>query len=227
MAHHLEVAVNNLLERNKGILDPVDRSSEIIFGLIMALTFTCSLSVATSGRSDVREMLIGALGCNLAWGLVDTVMYAITAVVARARRWTLVQAVQQTTDSSRAAHWVRRALPEGVEEVMDDVGVTNLVRRLRALPPVQGVALLRAADLREACVAGLLVFFATFPVAVPFMLIQDVGVALRVSNGVAVAMLFVCGAGLARASGLRAWLLGGVMVVLGVVLVGITMALGG
>jgi hypothetical protein len=222
-----EIAVRNLLERNKGILDPVDRSSEIIFGLIMALTFTGSLSVATSGRSDVREMLIAALGCNLAWGLVDTVMYAITAVVARARRRTLVQAVQQTTDVARAAHWVRRALPEGLEEVMDDAGVTNLVRRLRALPPVQQIALLHMADLREACMAGLLVFLATFPVAIPFMLIQDAGVALRVSNGVAVAMLFVCGAGLARASGLRAWLLGGVMVVLGVVLVVITMALGG
>jgi VIT1/CCC1 family predicted Fe2+/Mn2+ transporter len=227
MARDSEIAVENLLERNKGILDPVDRSAEIIFGLIMALTFTCTLSVATSGRSDVREMLIGALGCNLAWGLVDTVMYAITAVVQRARRRTLVRAVQKTADPARAVHWVRLALPEGVSEVMDDAGVGDLVARLRSLPPVQGVAKLHASDLREACLAGLLVFLATFPVAVPFMLIQDAGPALRVSNAVAVAMMFVSGASLARASGLRAWVLGGLMVVLGVVLVGITIALGG
>jgi hypothetical protein len=222
-----EIAVRNLLERNKGILDPVDRSSEIIFGLIMALTFTGSLSVATSGRSDVREMLIGALGCNLAWGLVDTVMYAITAVVARARRRTLMQAVQQTADVARAAHWVRAALPEGVSQVMDDAGVENLVTRLRAMPPVDRVAMISLADLREACVAGLLVLLATFPVAIPFMLIGEVGPALRTSNAVAVAMLFVSGAGLARASGLRPWKLGGLMVVLGTVLVVITIALGG
>jgi len=227
MARDLEVAVRNLLERNQGILDPVDRSSEIIFGLIMALTFTCSLSVAASGRSDIREMLIGALGCNLAWGLVDAVMYAISAVVGRARRRTLVQAVQQLNDPVRAEHLVRLALPEGVAEVIDDQGVNHLVARLRALPRVKAVAVLRAADLREASAAGLLVFLATFPVAVPFMLIHDAGLALRVSNGVAVAMLFVCGAALARASGLRAWTLGGLMVVLGTLLVVLTIALGG
>jgi hypothetical protein len=33
----------------------------------MVLTFTGSLSVADAGRADVRAMLIGALGCNLAW----------------------------------------------------------------------------------------------------------------------------------------------------------------
>ena len=38
----------------KHVLDPIDRVSEILFGLIMVLTFTGSLSVAESGRDDVR-----------------------------------------------------------------------------------------------------------------------------------------------------------------------------
>ena len=46
------------------VLDPVDRASEILFGLIMVLTFTASLSVSEAGRGDVRAMLIGALGCK-------------------------------------------------------------------------------------------------------------------------------------------------------------------
>src|SRR4051812_49343890 len=53
------------------ILDPMDRISEVLFGLIMALTFTCTLGVATAGHIEVRTMLIGALGCNLAWGIID------------------------------------------------------------------------------------------------------------------------------------------------------------
>ena len=110
---------------------------------------------------------------------------------------------------------------------MDDQGVTSLVARLKSLPPVPSVAKLQASDVREACLAGLLVLLATLPVAVPFLLIGEVERALRVSNGVAVAMLFVSGVSLARASGLRPWVLGGLMVVLGVVLVGITIALGG
>ena len=62
----------------KRVLDPVDRFSEIIFGLVMVLTFTGTIRVAESGREEVRELLLAALGCSLAWGIVDAVMYAIT-----------------------------------------------------------------------------------------------------------------------------------------------------
>ena len=51
------------------VLDPIERVSEVIFGLLMAMTFIGSLSVATAGREEVRTMMITALGCNLAWGL--------------------------------------------------------------------------------------------------------------------------------------------------------------
>ena len=54
-----------------GVLSPIERVSEVLFGLIMVLTFTGSLSAAESGRAEVRTMLIGALGCNIAWGLID------------------------------------------------------------------------------------------------------------------------------------------------------------
>ena len=56
---------------SKRVLEPIERVSEVLFGLIMVLTFTGSLSVAEAGREDVRTMLIGALGCNLAWGIID------------------------------------------------------------------------------------------------------------------------------------------------------------
>jgi hypothetical protein len=48
------------------VLDPLERFSEIVFGLIMVLSFTCALSVAEAGREGVRAMFIGAIGCNLA-----------------------------------------------------------------------------------------------------------------------------------------------------------------
>lgn len=52
----------------KRVLDPMERLSEVLFGLIMVLTFTGSLGAATAGREEIRTMLIGAIGCNLAWG---------------------------------------------------------------------------------------------------------------------------------------------------------------
>jgi VIT1/CCC1 family predicted Fe2+/Mn2+ transporter len=51
----------------------------------MAVTIVGSLSIATAGRNDVRVVLWGALGCNLAWGLVDAVMYLVRTATERAR----------------------------------------------------------------------------------------------------------------------------------------------
>ena len=55
-------------QTRRQILAPIERISEVLFGLIMVLTITSTLSIAEFGRAEVRIMLIGALGCNLAWG---------------------------------------------------------------------------------------------------------------------------------------------------------------
>src|SRR3954468_9810290 len=69
--------------RARRALDPIDRFSEILFGTIMVLTFTCSISVAESGREEIRTMLFASIGCNLAWGIVDGVMYLLTRMSER------------------------------------------------------------------------------------------------------------------------------------------------
>src|SRR5262245_28752590 len=83
------------------ILDPIDRVSEILFGLFMVMTFTGTLSVATAGREDVRTMLIAAIGCNIAWGFVDGVMYILRTLVTRARGATLFAAVRGSSQSDQ------------------------------------------------------------------------------------------------------------------------------
>src|SRR6478609_7585843 len=59
----------NNMAPSKRILEPSERIAEVLFGLIMVLTFTGSLSIAEADRAEVRSMLIGALGCNTVWGL--------------------------------------------------------------------------------------------------------------------------------------------------------------
>src|SRR5262245_66319369 len=88
-------------ESSKRVLDPIDRVSEVLFGLIMALTFTGSLSVAEAGRDDVRTMLIGALGCNLAWGLIDGIFYLFNCLADARRDLVTYQAVRQAPDPDR------------------------------------------------------------------------------------------------------------------------------
>jgi hypothetical protein len=65
------------------VLDPMERISETLFGLIMALTFICSLGVATGANINIQTMLIRALGCNLAWGIVDGGLYLLARINSR------------------------------------------------------------------------------------------------------------------------------------------------
>ena len=60
---------------------------EILFGLIMTLTFTLAAGIVIQeeGRAGAREMLIGILGCNLAWGIIDGVLYVLGQVFERGR----------------------------------------------------------------------------------------------------------------------------------------------
>ena len=80
--------------KREPLLSPVDRVSEMLFGLFMALTFVGAVSVTESGRDDIRALLAAALGCNLAWGLVDAVMYLVRTVADRGRLITLINAVR-------------------------------------------------------------------------------------------------------------------------------------
>ncbi len=77
------------------LLDPVDRIAEILFGLIMAVTIIGSLSVASAGQTEVRTVTSAAIGCNLAWGLVDAVMYVLRIVTERMRGRTAARAQGQ------------------------------------------------------------------------------------------------------------------------------------
>jgi hypothetical protein len=62
---------------------------------------------------------------------------------------------------------------------------------------------------------------------VPFMLISETALAMRVSNAVALVMLFVAGFRLGRHAGVTAWGAGLAMAAIGAVLVSAIVALGG
>jgi len=67
------------------VLDPIERVSEVVFGVLMAMTFIGAMNVATAGREEVRTVMKAALGCNIAWGLTDAVMYVVAVVTERTR----------------------------------------------------------------------------------------------------------------------------------------------
>jgi len=209
------------------LLDPVARMSEILFGLIMALTFTGTLDVATAGNEDVRMLLVGTIGCNLAWGLVDGVMSLISALTERGRNLVTVRQVRAAASPEQARRIITDALPPVVASIMSADEVDSLRRGLVALPSLPERPSLDREDWMKAVAIFLLVFLSTFPVVIPFMIFDEVQRALRASNLVAIIMLFLVGYLLARYGGYRPLLTGASMVLLGVVLVSIAIALGG
>lgn len=212
---------------SRRVLDPIERSSEIMFGLIMALTFTCTISVATSTRADVATMLAGALSCNIAWGFVDAAMYLLAQIVERERRRSFVTEVAAASPVN-ARRILIDALPEGVSRLLGTGELDRIAEAIRGLPAVSRRASPTADDLRGAAAIFLLVFLSTVPVALPFMFLSDVAVALRTSNAIAIALLFVVGMGLGKHMRWHPfWVTGLIVALFGVILVFITIALGG
>ena len=214
-------------EKRAPVLDPVQRVSEIIFGLIMALTFTGSLSAATAAREEIRTMMFAALGCNLAWGLVDAVMYLVQTLTERTRNFTLMRRVRGAAVPREAHAIIADGMPGRLGSVINAEGLEEIRRRLAALPEPPARGRLGRDDYVGAVGVFLLVVLTTFPVIVPFMLFTETALAMRVSNAVAVVTLFVAGYTLGRHSGGVPWRSGFVMVAIGVLLVAATMALGG
>jgi len=213
--------------RSRRVLEPGERIAEVLFGLIMVLTFTGSLSIADAGRDDVRAMLIGALGCNLAWGIIDGVLYLMGCLAEKGRGLTTFLAIREASDPRRAHQLIANALPPVIASVLQPAELERVRQRLQELPEPPERARLNRSDWRGALGVFLLVFLSTFPVTVPFIFMRNVMSAMRVSNAIAIAMLFITGVAYGRAVGRSPWVVGISMVALGGVLVALTMALGG
>jgi VIT1/CCC1 family predicted Fe2+/Mn2+ transporter len=211
---------------DKSVLDPAERISEVLFGLIMVLTFTGSLSIAEAGREDVRTMLIGALGCNIAWGVIDGILYLMGSLAEKGRNLTAYRAVRRAATPDEAERRIADALPPILASVLERDDLARMRQRLAEMPEPQR-ARLGGSDWWGALAVFLLVFLSTFPIAVPFMVMGNAPLALRVSNGVAIVLLFVAGVAYARVVGRTPWVFGISMVALGSVLASLTIALGG
>src|SRR5262245_2486217 len=208
------------------VIAPIDRISEVLFGLIMVLTSTSTLSVVSAGRPEIRTMIVGALGCNLAWGIIDAGLYVLGCIDERGRGLLALRAVRQAASPTEARRVIAEALPEPLSRLPHEHLEPMRQALLRLPEPPQRPGLTKDHALGAVGVC-LLVFLSTFPPVIPFLLWGDVQIALRISNAIAIVMLFACGYAYARGTGLRPWTTGLVMVAIGIALVAVAVALGG
>lgn len=211
-------------------LEPGESLGEILFGLIMTLTFT--LGAGLMVRDDpnaARELLIATIGCNVAWGLIDGAFYVSGQIFERSRMARLGALVRRADTESAAAAIVAQEFEElvGLTVAPDERAdlFRRMARHVRASEP-RPLGVTRQ-DLYGALASFWLVFFASIPAALPFLFLQQEWVALRISNGILVLSLFVVGYRWARYTALRPWLTGATFMVAGLALVGIAISLGG
>ena len=213
--------------RFERVLDPMERISETLFGLIMALTFICSLGVATADNIKIQTMLNGALGCNLAWGIVDGGLYLLARINDRGNRILTLRAVQEASDLATARSSLANVLPPELASVLTLDQVELMRQKLRQLPEPTERPRLSKHDWIGALGLCLISFAATFPIVIPFIFLSEAKLALRVSYAVAIVMLFCCGYVFGHRSGVKPWTAGLAMVALGGALVSTAVALGG
>src|SRR5512147_1056963 len=82
-------AISRMTERSliHRFLDPGETLGEVLFGLIMVLTFTVGARfLIMRGELDTAELVVGAVGCNIAWGVIDAVLFVLGNLFYRSRR---------------------------------------------------------------------------------------------------------------------------------------------
>ena len=212
---------------SRRFLEPSERVSEVLFGLIMVLTFTGSLSVAEADRAEVRTMLVGALGCNIAWGVIDGILYLMGCLAEKGRNLRAWRAFKKATTAEAAHEVIADLMPPKMAELLKPADSEAVRKKLSQLPDPPRWPRLNKDEWLGAIAVFFWVFITTFPVAIPFIFMHDVARAMRASNAIAIAMLFVTGYAFGKCSEYHSWLTGLAMVLLGCALVGMTIALGG
>ncbi|WP_233888521.1 VIT1/CCC1 transporter family protein [Paraburkholderia flagellata] len=214
-------------ETRAPILNTVDRVCELCFGLFMALTFVGAVKAVTAGEDAGYKMFLTALGCNLAWGLADAVMYLVRTLADRGQRLKLAVTVQREQDQAVSVRALRDALPATLESLVEDADLERIRARLAGASTLPPRANFVRGDFVGALGIFLLVVLGTFPVALPFLFIADLKAALIASRLLTLVMLFIAGFALGRYSGAGAIRAGFVMTALGVLLTMAIIALGG
>jgi len=212
-------------------LDPEDSLGEVLFGLIMVLTFTLGAGFsAGDGPEATRTLLLSALGCNIAWGIIDGVMYVMSALHRRARLAQFAILVEHAPDEEASVALIRDQLEPELSAFSTAAGresfYQDVVRVVRNSTPQ--TTRIHVEDVLGGVASFLLVFLTALPAVIPFMFMTDIpATALLTSNAILIAMLFIIGWRWGVSTHTRPLITGIAMMLIGVSLVVTAQLLGG
>jgi hypothetical protein len=212
-------------------VDPSTSLGEILFGLIMTLTFTlgAGIIIEDEGREGAKQLLIAFIGCNIAWGIIDGALYLVGELFGRGRLRRIGRLIRQSPTRTRAEALVAEELDDVLGQITTDAERADLYRRIvdnvHAKPPTANKV--TTDDVMGAIVSGVLVILVSVPAAIPFIVMDDARLALRISNAILLALLFITGWYWARYTLGKPWIAGISFLLGGLLLVVAAIALGG
>jgi hypothetical protein len=170
-------------------------SAEVMYAVIIAMTFTSTLR----GHDDIYETLYqtivySALFCCIAWGVADGLFYAW-------ERRHNIKTENEIIESSKSEH--NEAAISLIREELDDTILRNLNKKNREELYQKLVKHLAEVGIREKPSArdSVNIILATFLISTiaglivvaPFLLMDDLSIALNISNMLGISLLFIIG----------------------------------
>jgi hypothetical protein len=209
-------------------LDPIDIAAELLTGTILALSLTLGGSlIVGEGPDAARKMLLGVLGCNVAWGIIDGTTCLMSRMYELRRKARLHAAVHASVAGEDATAIVADELNEELAGFASPMELTQFYRHVAAhlshlVPePVR----MAKEDFYRALITFGLMCATTLPAVLPFLLVRDLRIALRVANLLLLMVLFFTGYRWGRITRSRPWIFGLAVLLIGRVLVGVAMLL--
>ncbi len=197
----------------------------------MVLDFTLIAGfTAGTGEQAVRHLLFAALGCNIAWGVIDGALYIMGSLTERRQRRHFLLRLRHASSEQEAFSTLGGQLDPLLEPETTAEDRTRICHIL--LPLMSQIHLPPASVTREDIFGSIAIFWidftSVFPAVVPFLIFRhEPRFALRVSNGLLLALLFVVGFMWGRFNRVSPYITGLCTMLLGLALVGVAIALGG
>jgi VIT1/CCC1 family predicted Fe2+/Mn2+ transporter len=194
----------------------------------MALGFTGAVRLGHE-EADNYELFVGILGCNVAWAIVDGVMYVLTELFERGRKARLARDVRNASTEEAALRQIGSELEGPLMDLTSPEERLQLYRWVLAIVRREELEAPRVhrEDLLGGVAVALAIVLATFPIVVPYLVVSDPEVAVRMSNVIALTLLFLLGARWGQIVGGNRLRVASGLTLVGLVLVLVTILLGG
>ena len=212
-------------------LDPAETLAEVLFGLIMVLTITIGAGLITAeGQLDTHGLIVAAVGCNIAWGVIDAVLFLLNILFYRSQRARFYRKLRNAASDAEALAALQEEF--GLEDEPLAIDPDDRARLYHSMLVLSSHARparveLKRRDFIAAFAVFVLVSATAVPGLVPFLVLDDSYVALRVSNVVLISLLFLVGYWWAHYTDAHPFKVAMIVLLLGVAMVLVAVVLGG